>query len=71
LNYFSSYALQNGIKKCSKIYCFKRHVSEVAFPIQQIWNFVGNWLVEAHTHGNAQAMETELLKTRISFAVLP
>jgi hypothetical protein len=27
--------------------CFKRHVSEVVFPQQPIWNFVGNWLVEA------------------------
>jgi hypothetical protein len=48
----------------------KRNVSEVAFPGQRIWNFVGNRLVEAHIRDYAQAKETELLKICVSFAVL-
>jgi hypothetical protein len=38
--------------------CFKRNLSEVAFPQQPIWNFTGNRLVEAHICSNAQATET-------------
>jgi hypothetical protein len=50
---------------------FDSHVSEVAFPGQQMWNFLGNRLVEAHIRSNAQAAKTEILATRISFTALP
>jgi hypothetical protein len=48
---------------------FESHVFEVAFLGQRIWNFVGNWLVEEHIHGNTQAAETDLFKIGISFVV--
>jgi hypothetical protein len=48
--------------------CFESRISEVAFLGQQIWNFIGNQLVEAHIHGNAQATETELLEIDIYLA---
>jgi hypothetical protein len=51
--------------------CFEKHISEVVFTQQGIWNFLGNRLFEAHIHGNAQATETELLEVGISFADLP
>jgi hypothetical protein len=51
--------------------CFVSHVSEVAFPGQRIWKFVGNRLVEAHICGNGEAKETELLQMGIPFAALP
>jgi hypothetical protein len=38
--------------------CVECHVSVVVFLGQRIWNFVGNRLVEAHIHGNAQDTET-------------
>jgi hypothetical protein len=47
------------------------HPSEVPFPEQRISNFVGNRLVEAHIHSNAQVTETELLEIGIFFAVHP
>jgi hypothetical protein len=50
---------------------FESNVSEVAFPGQLIWKFLGNRFVEAHIHGNTQAKETGLVETGISFAILP
>jgi hypothetical protein len=46
-------------------------VSEVAFPGQRIWSFVGNRLVEAHVHRKEQVTETKLMGIGISFAVIP
>jgi hypothetical protein len=51
--------------------CFERHISEVAFTGQRIWNFVGNRLVEEHVRGNAQATETGTLEAGGSFAAHP
>jgi hypothetical protein len=50
---------------------FKSIVSEVAFPTQPIWKFLGNRFVEAYIRCSARAKETELLETGVSFAVLP
>jgi hypothetical protein len=50
---------------------FRSHISEVAFPEQPTWKFLGNRFVEAHIHGNAEAKETELLEIDVSFSVLP
>jgi hypothetical protein len=38
--------------------CFEIHVCEVALTEQRIWNSVGNRLVEADIHSNAQVTET-------------
>jgi hypothetical protein len=42
----------------------------VAFPGQPIWKFHGNWFVETHIYGKAQAKETEFVDVSISFVVL-
>jgi hypothetical protein len=38
------------------------------FHGQQIWNCIGNWLVEAHIHGNTQASETGTLEAGVSLS---
>jgi hypothetical protein len=49
----------------------KENASEVAFPGQPIWKFLGSRLVEARIHGKVGATETEIVEIYISFAVLP
>jgi hypothetical protein len=46
--------------------CFKSHVSEAAFPVQRIWNLVGNRLVEAHIRGNERTPKTGALEADVS-----
>jgi hypothetical protein len=41
--------------------CFGKHVSDVVYTQQRIWNLVGNRLVEAHIRGNAQNTERKFL----------
>jgi hypothetical protein len=53
------------------VMCFERHVSEVVFLGQLIWNFVGDRLVEAYIHRNVQATKTATLEAGTSFVVLP
>jgi hypothetical protein len=55
----------------NNVTCIESHVSEIAFPGQQIGNFLGYWHAEAHIHGNAQAAETELLEVHMSIAAPP
>jgi hypothetical protein len=49
---------------------FESHISEIAFPRQPIWKFLGNRFVEALIHGDIQAEETELVEIGVPVAVL-
>jgi hypothetical protein len=49
---------------------FESHISEIVFPRQPIWKFLGNRFVEALIHGDIQAEETELVDIGIPVAVL-
>jgi hypothetical protein len=49
--------------------CFKSYISDVAFPGQPIWKIDSNRFVEIYNRCNAQATETEIVETSVSFAV--
>jgi hypothetical protein len=51
--------------------CFEKHVSEVAFPGERIWNFIGNRLVEAYIRDSAHDTETGTSKLCVSLCGTP
>jgi hypothetical protein len=50
---------------------FESRISEIAFPVQPIWKFLGNRLVEEHVHCNVKVTETGRVEIGISSPVLP